>query len=96
MVEAALKRGSSHVDIRFFYGNLIYSGTALNLSKDSMSIRSRVSLPVNYRFDILMRLEDIVLKVPVKIKNTTATEMDVEIVYTPKEYLEFLNVLRLT
>jgi hypothetical protein len=96
MVEEALKRGSSKVDIRFFYGNLIYSGTALNLSKDGMSVRSQISLPVNYRFDILMRLEDSVLTVPVKIKNITGTEMDVEIVYPPKEYLEFVNALRLT
>ncbi len=94
MVGEVLRRDSSSIDIRFFYGNLIYSGTALNLSKDSMSIRSRVSLPVNYRFKVLMRVEDSVLTVPVKIKNITGKEMEVEIVDNPKRYVEFVDTLR--
>jgi len=95
MVGEVLKRDSSSIDIRFFYGNLIYSGTALNLSKDSMSIRSRVSLPVNYRFNVLMRVEEGVLKVPVKIRNISGIEMYAEIVDVPKGYVEFVNTLHL-
>ncbi len=94
------QRISTAVDARFLYGDMFYSGTIMNLSEKGMFMRTRICLPFNCLFEIIINKKDVLIKVNVRVKRVTKINgyydgMGVEILNPQKEYLEFIDSLRL-
>ncbi len=94
----AYDRIQTHIDTRFFYGNMFYTGIITNISEKGMIISTEIGFPVKSEFNVLIKLQDKLLKVPVKIVRTVklcdpCKGMVVNILNTSKNYLEFLKKL---
>jgi Tfp pilus assembly protein PilZ len=101
MQKRAFERVNTRLDARFFCGNMFYSGIITNLSENGMFISTKRCLPFDSTFEILIHLEDEILKVPVKVTRIVKTEgfydgMGVELLERPRNYLEFVNQLKST
>jgi hypothetical protein len=98
------ERIPSKLQARFFLGNAVYTGTITNLSEKGMFISTDVSLPLNYRLEVLVRLKGNVLKIPARIKRSVQSDnhllpdpehgMGVELTSFPRAYLQYINTLR--
>ena len=96
MQKRVYDRLPANVDVKFFYGNMFYSGIITNLSEHGMFIRTRRCLPFESKFEIFFHLKDDVLKVPAKVTRIVKTDvffdgMGVELFNQPAQYLEFVN-----
>jgi hypothetical protein len=99
MERRACERVNTNVDVRFFCGNMFYSGVVKNLSENGMFVSTMRCLPFDSTFDILFRLEDEIIKVPVKVKRIEKTEgfydgMGLEILERPRSYLAYVERLK--
>jgi hypothetical protein len=96
MLSVDLSENSKNINIRFFYGNTVCCGTAINLTAVDMIIHSRTCYPMNSIFNILFLLNDKVMEIPVKVKGLLKTDpfshsMAVEIMSINSSYLNLLN-----
>ena len=96
MEKRAYERISAVTKASFIYGNELFYGIVINFSERGMFINSRICFPFNSSFEILIKLKDEVLKVPVKVSRIEKTEefydgMGVELFNQPTKYLEFVN-----
>lgn len=91
----AFRRIPVNIDARFFHGNIFYSGNLRNLSDKGMLIDTRRHLPLNSMFVVLIREENDLLNMVVKVKwisrDTTSPGMGVEIVTLSPRYLDFIH-----
>ncbi|MBI4698744.1 MAG: PilZ domain-containing protein [Nitrospirae bacterium] len=99
MENRAFTRISASVEVRYFCGNTFYAGNVTNVSECGMFISTKKCFPIASRFDVLIRLEDEILKVPVSVSRVVKTDdfydgMGVEIPEPPRNYLEFVNRLK--
>lgn len=89
-------RKPSHLFVRYSYGSNIFTGIALNLSKNGLFIKSVKGLPVQTRSDVLIPLVQEVLKVPINIQwmikiDMNYSGMGVQVLNPPNEYLDFVE-----
>jgi len=99
MERRAAERVAANIDARFLCSNVFYSGTVLNLSEKGMFIRTRKYFPSNTGFMVVIRSDDDLLKVMVRVKRIIMGDanddgMGVEIVQPDADYLEFVNRLK--
>ena len=93
------ERIQTNIDARFFYSNLFYSGTVLNLSDSGMFINTKRFLPADSMFVIIIRLETEFLKVIAKVKRIASTAgnssgMGVELLSPSKSYLDLVRTIK--
>ena len=87
---------------RFFYGNRVYGGLVTDISERGMFICTDMRFPKSYMMDIMLLINNEVLKVPVKIRRNVKPDtgadsgVGVELVGTPDNYLDFVNCSKLT
>lgn len=94
----AFKRIPANIDARFFYGNTFYSGVIRNLSDHGMFIDTKKSLPSDSMFVVILREDNDLLKVTVKVKrfptnSDSCLGMGVELIGTSSGYVEFFHRL---
>jgi hypothetical protein len=95
----AFERIPASVGVRFFYGNMFYSGTISNLSENGMFISTRRYIPTKTMFVVVIRAGNELLKVLAKANRVIKTNgsrdgIGVEILEPSTEYLEFVNKLK--
>jgi hypothetical protein len=102
MQKRAFKRIRSNIKVKFSCCDIHYDGIITNLSENGMFINtSGMSFPFDSELEILIHLENMMLKVPVKVSRMTKSRdcydgMGVELLNPPQRYLEFINSLRTT
>ncbi len=92
------KRIQTKIDARFFYGNMFYSGTVLNVSEKGMFINTKRFLPDDSMFVVIVRSNHNYFKVIAKVKRSqkfsdVSDGMGVELLSPSSEYLKFINNL---
>jgi hypothetical protein len=95
----AFKRIAANIDARFFFGNIFYSGTVLNISEKGMFIHTKRRLPSESMFVIIIRKENSLLKVIAKVRRFSDGAgrydgMGVELLSPPVDYIKFVNRLK--
>jgi hypothetical protein len=90
------QRITANIDARFFYGNLFYSCSVLNLSEKGMFIHTRRCLPQNALFVIIFRTGDELVKVIARVKRiqnnaSSCDGMGLELLNPSAEYLVFVH-----
>ena len=101
MHKRASERFPANVDVKFFCGNMFYSGIVTNFSQHGMFIRTMQCLPFESKFEIFFHVNEEILKVPVKVSRIEKTEgfydgMGVNLLKHPQKYLEYLDHLKST
>ncbi len=96
MEKRTFTRIYTNLRAEFFYGNELAHGTITNLSEKGMFINTRICFPVNSRFDILIPLKEKVLQLHVIVCNVMKENdfyngMGIEVLYSRKEYLDFVD-----
>jgi hypothetical protein len=93
------KRNSERIPVnlalRFPFSNTFIPGTVTNLSVNGMFIDTELCFPLESKFEVLMKLKDEILAVPVQIARIVKSDnkyqgMGVRILHSPAKYLEFL------
>ncbi len=92
----ASERISTNIAIRFFYGNMFYSGVVTDLSAKGMYIRTMVGLALGSLFPVVIRKEGEVLIELARVKHLAKTSddhdgMGVEIINPSRDFLKFTN-----
>jgi hypothetical protein len=98
MEKRNFKRIQTKIDARFFYGNLFYSGTVLNVSENGMFINTKRFLPLDSMFVVIVRSNHNYFKVIAKVKrsqksNDISNGVGVELLSPSSDYLKFINNL---
>ncbi|KPK02009.1 MAG: hypothetical protein AMK71_03755 [Nitrospira bacterium SG8_35_4] len=96
----AFKRINANIDARFFYGNIFYSGTVLNISEKGMFINTKRFLPSDSMFVIIIREGNALLKVIAKVRRYSVDSgsfygMGVELLSPSADYVKFINRLKI-
>ena len=63
----ASERLAAGKEIKFFFGKICYSGTALNFSSRGIFISTEVTPPVHTKLEVIMSLENSLIKEPVTV-----------------------------
>jgi hypothetical protein len=58
-------------EIKFFLGNVCYSGTALNFSSQGLFISTDVTLSINAQFEVIIFIENNIIKESVRVVRTS-------------------------
>jgi hypothetical protein len=92
-------RRSSHIYIKLAYGQKVFNGVVMNLSKTGMSIKSSKRLPIKSKSTVFIPLIQVVLKIPVKIVRLIKTNnkfygMGVQVLKSEKKYADFVENLK--
>lgn len=97
----AFKRIAANIDARFFFGNIFYSGTVLNISEKGMFINTKRCLPSDSMFVIIIREEHALLKVIAKVRRSTlggggCDGMGVELLSPSADFIKFIDRLKVS
>ena len=92
------ERVHTNIDVRFYCGNIFYAGTAINLSKAGMLIRTNNCLPMTSGMVIVLRDGNALLQVVSRVKRLNTIEghidgMGIEILNPSNIYRNFVNGL---
>ncbi len=84
---------------RFFYGNMFYSGTVLNVSDNGMFISTKRFLPDDAIFVVIIRLENELLKVIAKVNRIALTSgnsagIGVTLLSPSRNYLDLVGSIK--
>ncbi len=95
----AVERIESRIEVRFFYGDLYYSGVATNVSENGMYICTGICYPLKSKFEVIIPLNKKILKLPVKVCRQTRVGgiydgMGVSLCNIPAGYMEFFDNFR--
>jgi hypothetical protein len=95
----AFERINANIDARFFYGNMFYSGTVLNISEKGMFIHTKRRLPSESMFVIIIREDNALLKVVAKVRRFSdgagdRDGMGVELLSPSVDYRRFIDRLK--
>lgn len=96
MERRAFDRIPANMDVRLCFENDINTGALINLSPKGMLINTKVCFPLKTQFEVLLSLEDDIIKVPVQVarlskKDNVYSGIGVEIVEPHAKYLEFVE-----
>jgi hypothetical protein len=99
MEKRAVERIAAEIDTRFFYGNMFYSGTAVNLSERGMFVHTHSCVPANSEFLVIIKDKKELIKISARVKRVTKTEdrfdgMGIELLNPSARYLEFVEGLK--
>jgi hypothetical protein len=97
----AYRRIPTKIDTRFFYGNLFYTGTVLNLSEKGMFINTRRYLPPESILVVIIHIDNELMKVIATVKrsvrnNSDCDGMGVELLRPSVGYVEFVKSIKIT
>lgn len=86
--------------VRYFCEDTACNGTVTNLSENGMFIDTTIDFPFDSNFELLLPLENEVMKISAIIKRMVSNKgvykgMGIELVNPPENYLHFVNELRL-
>lgn len=86
----------SNLKIRFFCSNSFCAGTVTSLSEKGMLIETRMTLPFDRKFDIVICLREKLIRVPVQLRklignNKSYDIMAVEVLNPQKDYLKLID-----
>lgn len=101
MEKRSVDRIPVNIQIKFLCRNHVYYGTVMNISERGMFINtSEMCLPFDYQVDIFFALEEKTLHVPVNLCRIRMSPdsydgLGVEVLSPSREYLEFVDNLRL-
>ena len=89
------KRINVHIDIRFFYGGHFITGRVTHLSANGMFIHTPAGLPLKAEFDVLFKVKNRIVKVPVTIAGRRRSDhlppgIGVTVLDTSGDYLQLL------
>ncbi len=96
MQQRKYKRIPVNIPLRFACGRTFVPGTAKNLSETGLFVNTKSSFPVESKMEVLMKLEDEILIVPIEIvrvreSDHNGTGMGVRILNVPKKYVECIS-----
>ncbi len=96
MEKRAFDRIPSNLYVRLCFENDINSGKLINLSKNGIFINTKVFFPLKTQFEILLPLEEEILKIPVKVARLSKKDdiydgIGAELIESPLKYLEFVD-----
>lgn len=98
MERRTLSRIPTNIDARFFYGNMFYTGTVLDMSEKGLFLNTKRYLPNDAMFVLIFHLEGTLLKVIAKVKRRETSDakngMGVELLSPSINYLEFVDSLK--
>jgi len=99
MEKRADPRSSASIGVRFFYGNMFYSGTITDISKKGMFINTTDCMPRDFNIVILIHYKNDIVSVNSRVvrlrQNYNRFDgMGIEIIHPKKNYLEFVESLR--
>ncbi len=98
MERRAFERLPANLRVRIFYGNMVYSGKAVNLSAKGMFISTRLSFPVGSTFMVVLLHNKETFNIHVKVRRSVKSNnhvsfivpgMGVKILKPPKDYRNF-------
>jgi len=98
MKKRAYERVPANVEISYFCGNSLYTGTITNHSENGMCISAGMCLPVDSLFEVLIPVKDKVLNIPVRVarvakSNSIFDIMCVQFQGLCNDYSEFVKTL---
>lgn len=101
MERRSFERITTSISARYFYDNMFYTGSILNLSEKGLFISTKRCLPADSMFVIIIRLEEKYLKLVAKVRrlahgNGYYNGMGVEILTTSVSYLNFIRELKVS
>ena len=93
-----------NLQLRLFYGNMVYTGIVANLSENGMFICTKMSFPVDSVLIAIILMEEQTLKIPIKIRRTVRSNnhlndiedggIGVSLLNPSKEYIDFISKTR--
>ena len=101
MQKREAERIAVNLALRFPFSNTFIPGTVTNLSESGMFINTELCFPLESKFEVLIKLENEILTIPVQItrivkSNNKYSGMGVRILFSPPEYRKFLSGLILS
>ncbi len=92
----AYKRVRTNIDVRFYCGNIFYSGTAINISRSGLLIKTGNCLPITSGIVIIIRNDNTLLQVISRVRRLNTIEghldgMGIEILNPSNIYRNFVN-----
>jgi c-di-GMP-binding flagellar brake protein YcgR len=101
MQRRAFERITVDFKVRYFCGDTAWNGTVTDLSENGMFINTTINFPFDYNFELLLPMNDQVIKISAVIKRMVRNKgiyrgMGVELVNPPQNYLQLVNELRVT
>lgn len=99
MQRRAFERIPVEYKVRYFCGDIACIGTVTDLSENGMFIDTTIDFPFDSNFELLLPLNDEVVKVSAIIKRVVKNRgvyegMGVELVNPPENYLQFVDELK--
>ena len=100
MEKRIFKRIYANIHARYFFDDIMYTGTITNLSENGMFIIINTDLYYfKSRFNVELLIVNGSLDIPVMLSRFVETDgfyhsMGVEVVDPPKQYLEFVTSLK--
>lgn len=99
MEKRVFERMPTNIEAKFFCGNTMHTGTVTNISENGMFINTRMCLPFDSQFQILLPLKGDVLKVPVRVSRMVKVNdfyegMGLSLVGGNSGYRDFVTKLR--
>lgn len=101
MERRSYERLTAILQARLFYGNIVYTGTVINLSENGLFISTRVSFPVNSVLIAVVLQNGHTFRLPIKIKRVARSNaqstmredngIGVALLNPPADYLDFVN-----
>ena len=96
MQQRKYKRIPVNIPLRLPCGRTFVPGTVKNLSETGLFVNTELSFPVESKMEVLMKLEDEILIVPIEIirvleSDHKCTGMGARILNVPKKYEEFIS-----
>lgn len=100
MQRRAFKRIPADFKVRYFCGDTACNGIVTDLSENGMFIDTTLDFPFDSNFELVLPLNDEVIKISALIKRVIKNKgvyegMGVELVNPPENYLQLVNELRL-
>jgi hypothetical protein len=85
----------ANIDVRFFFGNMFYSGTLLTFSEKEMFIKTTIRLPAEAMFIIIIPIEGECLNIIARVRKTAenspvSSGMAVELLNPPEKYANYV------
>jgi hypothetical protein len=97
--ERVSERLGTHIGVKYFCCNELYSGIITNLSEKDMYMKTKPCFPCNATFVVLMPSEQGIINIPVQIsrihkEGNDYVGMGLKIVGQTEKYLNFVNTLK--
>jgi Tfp pilus assembly protein PilZ len=104
MEKREFQRLPVNLQLRLFYGNMVYTGVVTNLSENGMFISTKMSFPIDSVFIAVILLNEHTLKIPIKIRRTVRSGdhlnrpedngVGVGLLEPTREYMDFVSKTR--